>query len=79
VVLACTHFRLVEPELAAARPLAYVDGADGIARRVAHLTRDQAWPEAPAPGRAVFTRLDAKAEALRPALARFGLTEVTEL
>jgi glutamate racemase len=79
VVLACTHFRLVEPELSAAKPLTYVDGADGIARRVAHLTEGQSWPNTPGPGRAVFTRLDAKAEALRPALSRFGLSELTEL
>jgi len=79
VVLACTHFRLVEPELTAARPLAYVDGADGIARRIAHLMQGQDWPETPLAGLAVFTRLDAQAEALRPALARFGLNRIDQL
>lgn len=79
VVLACTHFRLVEPELSAARPLAYVDGADGIARRIAHLTEDQGWPETAPPGVAVFTRADAEVAALRPALARYGLTNVEQL
>lgn len=79
VVLACTHFRLVEPELAAARPFAYVDGADGIARRIAHLTEGQEWPEAPPAGIAVFTRLNDDVERLRPALAVFGLASITVL
>ena len=43
VVLACTHFPLVEPELAAAfgHHVRFVDGAEGIARRIAYLTQDQ--------------------------------------
>lgn len=79
VVLACTHFRLVEPELSAALPLAYVDGAEGIARRIEYLTLGQAWPDTPEPGRAVFTALSEKERALAPALAGFGLTELAEL
>jgi glutamate racemase len=79
VVLACTHFRLVEPELRAARPLTYVDGADGIARRIAFLTNGQIWPEVAPEGVAVFTRVDGQVEALRPALARFGLTRIEPL
>lgn len=79
VVLACTHFRLVEPELAAARPLTYLDGADGIARRIVHLTEGQDWPESPVPGTAIFTRLDPATKALRPALARFGLQKIDQL
>jgi glutamate racemase len=45
VVLACTHFPLVQEELAHAfgRPVTFVHGADGIARRIAWLTRDQAF------------------------------------
>jgi glutamate racemase len=75
VVLACTHFPLVADELAAAagRPLRFVDGAQGIARRTAHLLADSVWPAEAPSGLAVFTRRDEKAEALRPALARFGL------
>ncbi|HEU4968446.1 glutamate racemase [Sphingomonas sp.] len=79
VVLACTHFRLVEPELAAARLLTYVDGADGIARRIAYLTDGQSWPDAPSPGIAVFTRLDDSVERLRPALGNFGLARIERL
>jgi glutamate racemase len=79
VVLACTHFRLVEPELLEARPLTYVDGADGIARRIATLTQGQDWPDKSGSGVAVFTRLDEGTIALRPALARFGLSEMASL
>jgi glutamate racemase len=79
VVLACTHFRLVEPELRESRDLAYVDGADGIARRIAFLTPDQDWPEIQPPGIAAFTRIDERVEALRPALRPYGLTEIATL
>ena len=79
VVLACTHFRLVEPELRAAAPFAYVDGADGIARRIAFLTQEQSWPAAPSTGLATFTRMDASVDALRPALAQFGLLDAVGL
>jgi glutamate racemase len=79
VVLACTHFPLVEPELAAAspRPLAFVDGNSGIARRTRWLARDMAWDEAEAPGIAVFT--GPGGEACRSGLARYGLTTIERL
>ena len=79
VVLACTHFPLIADELAAAapRPLAFVDGGDGIARRVASLlSNTAASPASAAPGRAVFTRSEAQVDALRPALHSFGLDTV---
>ena len=81
IALACTHFPLLEDELAAAagRPLAFVHGGEGIARRVAHLTRDQSWPAAPAPGLAVFTGSADIATGLREGLARFGLSCVETL
>ena len=81
VVLACTHFPLVADDLAAAspRPLIFVDGAPGIARRVAALTEGQAWPAAAGEGVAVFTRLGPAEQALAPALARFGLGRLEEL
>ena len=81
VVLACTHFPLVADELAAAapRPLGFVHGGDGIARRVVHLTAGQSWPGAPVPGTAVFTGGGVAAEPLRPALARFGLERIERL
>ncbi|WP_310223051.1 glutamate racemase [Sphingobium xenophagum] len=78
VALACTHFPLVEAELAAAAPppLTFVHGGDGIARRIAFLTQGQRWPDAPPPGIAVFTRIDDKVRALAPALARYGLDRI---
>jgi glutamate racemase len=81
VVLACTHFPLVADELAAAspRPLAFVHGGDGIARRTAHLLEGRDWPASAPPGRAIFTARNAGADALAPALAGFGLTEIDYL
>lgn len=78
IVNACTHFPLVEDDLTAAapRPIRFVDGSAGIARRVAFLTQGQDWPDAPGPGTALFTRLDDRAMALAPALARYGLQDV---
>ena len=81
VVNACTHFPLVETEIAAAapHPVAFVDGGAGIARRVAHLTEGQDWPDELPPGIAVFTRLGDVERALVPALAGYGLTQLHSL
>ncbi len=81
IVNACTHFPLVEAELAAAtpRPVHFVDGSAGIARRVAFLTDGQSWPAQAVAGIAVFTRVDAQTDALAPALERFGLPTITGL
>ncbi|WP_332812266.1 glutamate racemase [Sphingomonas sp.] len=78
IVLACTHFPLVEEELAAAapRPIAFVDGKEGIARRTAWLTRDVTWPDQPSDGVAFFTRWTPEMDSYRPGLAAFGLTRV---
>ncbi len=80
VVLACTHFPLVADELSAAapRPLTFIDGGPGIARRVAHLTAGQAWPEKPE-GRAVFTAPLDVGTALRSALEARGLESIAIL
>lgn len=81
IVLACTHFPLVEADLAAAarRPVRFVDGKEGIARRVAWLTRDLTWLEAPTQGIALFTGRSTDIEAYRPGLARYGLTRLERL
>lgn len=81
VVLACTHFPLLAAELAIAapRPVVFVDGGAGIARRIAHLTQQQPWPNSPPPGIAVFTRVDQSVEALRPALVDRGFLEIAAL
>jgi glutamate racemase len=78
IVLACTHFPLLRGELEAAfAGVGYVDGGAGIARRIAWLTRDQAWPAQPTPGIAVFT--SPPREPLLGALAQYGLEEVQYL
>jgi glutamate racemase len=78
VVLACTHFPLLDEELRAAFPnVDYVDGGPGIARRIAHLTQGQPWPAEPSPGLMVFT-----GESRLPAprmLERYGIGEVRRL
>jgi len=78
VVLACTHFPLIADRLAKAapRPLLFVDGAKGIARRIAHLTREQEWPDTPAPGIAVFTAPIEIEPGLRASLTGFGLSKI---
>jgi len=79
VVNACTHFPLVEAELAAAAPrlLSFVDGGAGIARRVAHLTAGQDWPDEPGDGLAVFT--GEPDLALSKALGGHGLGRIERL
>ena len=74
VVLACTHFSLVEEELAAAfgPGVSFVDGACGIARRIVHLTQGQGMRRT-TPDKALFTRSEEDIAALVPALARRGL------
>ena len=78
VVLACTHFPLLDDELHAAFPnVTYVDGGAGIARRIAWLTRDQQWPSRPSEGLAVFTGTAHRP--LESALRRFGLGKIVTL
>lgn len=78
VVLACTHFPLLADEIAQALPgVTLVDGAAGIARRIAFLTKGQAWPDAPSPGVAVFT--SPSPPGLTTALRHFGLERLTTL
>ncbi|MET3824369.1 glutamate racemase [Sphingomonas sp. PvP055] len=81
IVNACTHFPLVERELQAAapHPVRFVDGSDGIARRIAFLTQGQLWPEAPRPGLAVFTGGAPQSPSLVATLARYGLGTVETL
>jgi glutamate racemase len=81
VVLACTHFPLVQAELEAAapRPLAFVDGKEGIARRTAHFLARSDWPEVAPEGTAVFTRRDESWRAYAPGLAAYGLTRIATL
>ena len=75
IVLACTHFPLLDGELRAAFPeVEYVDGGDGIGRRIAYLTREQPWPSSPSDGLMLFTSA-ARTPSLS-ALGRFGIGEI---
>jgi glutamate racemase len=77
LVLACTHFPLLAPEIGAASPtaVALVDSGQGIARRTAYLCQREDWPSVPT-GRAVFTQAAVDLDLLEPALARYGLTGI---
>lgn len=77
VVLACTHFPLVEDELARAfgPDVRFVHGAQGIARRIAALTAGQSFARSK-PDLALFTRNEAQLAELAPALQRHGLLEI---
>ncbi|QPQ55453.1 glutamate racemase [Allosphingosinicella flava] len=81
IVLSCTHFPLVEEELATAapHPVRFVDGSEGIARRTAWLTRNHIWPETPSQGTAIFTRRTPNIDAYVPALKGFGLDRILSL
>jgi glutamate racemase len=79
IVLACTHFPLVEDRLAKAAtalgagPLTFLHGADGIARRTAQLMKDRDWASADrAAHRIIFSRGGDDVAALAPALESRG-------
>jgi glutamate racemase len=79
VVLACTHFPLLEEELRAAFPnITYVDGGPGIARRIAYLTKDQPWPTSAPDGLLVFTGPPSR-RPLDGALAKLGIGQILTL
>ncbi|MBZ6379071.1 glutamate racemase [Pacificimonas flava] len=73
VVLACTHFPLVEDRLAAAagRPLDFLHGGEGIARRTASLLENTIWGGDP-DRRIVFTEAANEVARLRGALESRG-------
>ena len=77
VVLACTHFPLVQDELAAAfgPGIGFVDGAAGIARRIEYLTRGQIFHRYH-PDFALFTKNEPGLPALLPALRAHGLERI---
>jgi glutamate racemase len=77
-VLACTHFPLLREELSEAFPgVEWVDGGPGIARRIAWVTREQAWPAERSGGIIVFT--EEPRSTLLSTLARYGMGEVRTL
>jgi glutamate racemase len=80
VVLACTHFPLVQSELASAfgTGVGFVDGAAGIARRIVHLTAGQVFART-RPDFALFTCDEPGLGALAPALAGYGIDAIEVL
>ncbi len=81
VILACTHFPLLRDELAVAagRPVQFIDGAKGIARRIAYLTGNRTWPDDEREGTFVTTGDIANIEPYRPAFARYGISRFEKL
>ena len=77
VVLACTHFPLLTAELAEGfgPGVTFVDGAAGIASRIAFLTKGQQFART-APDLALFTRDEPGLAALALALAHYGLERI---
>jgi glutamate racemase len=77
VVLACTHFPLIQTELAEAfgPGVSFVHGAQGIARRIAHLTEGQDFVRRK-PDLALFTRDGPDVAELRPALEKYRLSRM---
>lgn len=77
VVLACTHFPLLEGELAEAfgPGVQFVHGAQGIARRIASLTEGQPFRR-DQDDLALFTRDGEAVEAYRQGLAAYGLKRI---
>ena len=81
VILACTHFPLLRAELAevAGRPIRFIDGAKGIARRIAYLTQGMTWPSESRDGIFVTTgELDDVAP-YRAAFEKYGIRRFEKL
>jgi glutamate racemase len=79
VVLGCTHFPLLLPELQAAspRPVAWRDSGAAIARRVATLLGETIDGAAPTPHhRAIFTAHTPAVDRMRGGLADYGLGDI---
>lgn len=77
VVLACTHFPLLQEELGRvfAPGTRFVHGAAGIARQIERLTAGQEWSRQ-TPDHALFTGSEKMPDAARAMLARYGLRGV---
>ncbi|WP_417590351.1 glutamate racemase [Parasphingorhabdus sp.] len=75
VILACTHFPLVRDELSAAarQPIQFIDGAQGIARRIAYLTKDMSWSGTRQDSIFVTTGGLTDIEPYRPAIRQYGI------
>ncbi|MEE9433943.1 MAG: glutamate racemase [Sphingorhabdus sp.] len=86
-ILGCTHFPLVQTELEDAavnqmgptHPIGFVDGAHGIARRVATLVEGQPWPDRKIAGKFVTTGNVAEMRPYKAALQRYDLMQIDAL
>ncbi|GAA0482555.1 glutamate racemase [Parasphingorhabdus litoris] len=81
VVLACTHFPLVQEELQKSfvRAIQFIDGSRGIAQRINYLTSDTEWPKTAKNGTFVTTGAVTQLQPYHQTLTHFGLTEFDEL
>ncbi|WP_108810080.1 glutamate racemase [Sphingorhabdus sp. Alg231-15] len=81
VILACTHFPLVQEELQKSfvRDIQFIDGSNGIARRIADLTQHVIWPKSPKNGVFVTTGTVEQLSSYQSALKTFGLTTLEAL
>ncbi len=80
VVLACTHFPLLTPELSAefGANVQFIDGAQGIARRIAYLTQGQPFGGTDQ-DQAIATGDERDNPALLAALQPYGITRIEPL
>lgn len=80
VVLACTHFPLVQQEMAAAfsEKVQFIDGAQGIARRIAYLTQGQSF-DRQCDDFAIVTGDDQHNPALLDGLRQFGIDSIRQI
>lgn len=78
VVLACTHFPLLRSALQRGfgDDVQLIDGAAGIARRIAYLTQNQSFPIKPQQATAVFTKSEIHPAPSLAMLARYGITDI---
>lgn len=80
IILGCTHFPLVQEELSRIVPdMQFVDGAGGIARRIAYLCDGQKWPEKRCEGMFVTTGALDDMTPYKPILSQFSLTQIKDL
>ncbi len=86
IVLACTHFPLVHDELSVAATAAgltsdlkFIDGSEGIARRIVFRSGERIWPDSAPKGIFITTGPMADINAARATLAQFGLTQINSL
>ena len=77
IILACTHFPLVEPELqnSVSRDIQFIDGSAGIARRILHLSAIKTGRKVKGNGVFVTTGSLTDLEPYHEALKAFGLRE----